>query len=224
KNKENGVNVYENDYYVPMGFVYEDFITEEEYYGIETESRHLLLMKAMVLSQDQMKKYSKITGYYDGKYDKLNSKDENEKMNFKSKTYSYIYTEEQYLSDCKSRSSTSCTSFEYTNEGFKATINNKEGENLLFFSVPYEKGFTAYVNGKKTDIEKVNTGFMAVKIPGNKKSEIVFKYETPGFKAGIAVTFTSVAVFIIYMIYYGGFVTERKKFRNRRLLGRFYKK
>lgn len=53
---------------------------------------------------------------------------------------------------------------------------------MLFFSVPYSDGFTATVNGKATDVEKVDYGFMAVKIPKGEKCDIVFTYETPDFQ------------------------------------------
>ena len=63
----NGVNIYENQYYVPMGFMYNDFISSKEFKDIPTNNRDKALMKAMVLSEKQMKKYSSITGYKDSK-------------------------------------------------------------------------------------------------------------------------------------------------------------
>ena len=48
-----------------------------------------------------------------------------------------------------------------TNSGFHAEITLKK-DNLVFFSVPYDDGFTAYVNGEETDIIRVDEGLMAV--------------------------------------------------------------
>src|SRR5699024_11812332 len=47
-------------------------------------------------------------------------------------------------------------SFEASGSGFTATIT-LDRENLVFFSVPYDEGFTATVNGVETEIEYVST-------------------------------------------------------------------
>ena len=51
----------------------------------------------------------------------------------------------------------------------------------LVLSVPYSKGFTAYVDGKETKLQKANTMFMALELePGS--HEIRLTYCTPYFK------------------------------------------
>ena len=50
------------------------------------------------------------------------------------------------------------------------------------------------------DIEKVNIGFMAVKVPGGKTSEIVFRYKTPGLAAGALASGCAVVIFVVYML------------------------
>lgn len=52
-NTRNGVNIYENQYYVPMGFMYNDFISSKEFKDIPTNNRDKALMKAMVLSENK---------------------------------------------------------------------------------------------------------------------------------------------------------------------------
>ena len=176
-------------------------------------------MKAMVLSQDQMKKYSEITGYEDGMYLHLNeeySEDKPQNLaypkyeNFDSVTNDFQYSYEDYFKDCKNRKATACDSFSYNKNGFTATVTNDGNDNLLFFSVPYDKGFKAYVNGEEAEIEKVNIGFMAVKIDGHKKSEIEFVYTTPMLKEGIIVSLSGFVLFLIYMIVTKGFSYERR--------------
>ena len=51
----------------------------------------------------------------------------------------------------------------------------------LVLSVPYSKGFTAYVDGKETKLQKANTMFMALELePGS--HEIRLTYCTPYLK------------------------------------------
>ena len=60
-------------------------------------------------------------------------------------------------------------------------------------SIPYEKGYSLYIDGKKTDIEVVNKAFIGAKIKKGKHT-IVLKYETPGEKLAIVVSATFVLI------------------------------
>ncbi|MBQ4128433.1 MAG: YfhO family protein [Ruminococcus sp.] len=216
---QNGYDVYENEHYVPMGFMYDQFICEEEFKNLSNGVKHLALMKAMVLSQQQMKEYSDITGYVDGMYMGLNSNYSEDKLqnqaypkydDFDSITMGFEYSQQDYYDDCENRKKTACDSFYYTKDGFKATVTNNGDDNLLFFSVPYDEGFSAYVNGKPAKIEKANIGFMAVKVDGHKTSQVEFVYTTPGLKAGTIITCFSFLVFAVYMVITKGFKCKKK--------------
>ena len=223
---ENGYDIYENESYVPMGFTYDSFITTEEYMDLSTDVRHLALLKAMVLSQDTMQEYSDITDYTDGKYLNLNfSHDDNKSQNarhpeyigFDSMTKDFEYDKESYFSDAKKLKENSCSSFAYTKNGFEAAFTNTGDDNLLFFSVPYDDGWTAYVNGEEVSIAKVNIGFMAVRVPGHQKSEIVFKYRTPMLKEGCIAAGISAAALVVYVIILAGFRAKQKPRRTYRI-------
>ena len=74
-----------------------------------------------------------------------------------------------------------------------------ESENLVFFSIPYESGWKAYVNGKEVKIEKVNVGFMAVLAPEG-DCEITFVYTTPGLYSGCIISGIAIIIAAIYII------------------------
>ena len=95
--------------------------------------------------------------------------------------------------------------FTYDSDGFDAEINLEKSK-LVFFSVPYDKGWTAYVNGKPADIEKVSYGFMAVKADAGENT-IEFRYETPGLKIGIVIS-------IIGLICLGAYIVVFRKKKN----------
>ena len=195
---ENGFRIYENTCYIPMGFTYDSFITNEEFDLITNSHKTEAILYSMVLSREQMQKYASVTGYSDKDYKYLYSKTPEK---FTSKVNDYSYDKDTYTKICKSHADNSCSEFKYTNNGFTAEFDNTDGnENLLFFSVPYSDGFTAYVNGNKTDIEKVNNGLMAVYIPENTKCSIEFVYETPGLSTGILISVLSAAAFAVYIL------------------------
>lgn len=108
------------------------------------------------------------------------------------------FTPEIFAEDCKALKKNSCDNFSYNKNGFKAKYNAKK-DNLIFFSVPYDEGWTATVNGKKAEIEKVNIGFMAVKVSSG-ENNIVFTYKTPGLMLGACISAGSFAVLIAYWI------------------------
>lgn len=198
--KVNGCKVYENQHYIPMGFMYDSFISKEEYEMVQEADRSETLLKAMVLSLEDMEKYSDITGYSKEKYDVLKRDLKSGKThNFKSIVKDYRYGSVSYYEDCEKLKNNSCDMFNYHKNGFIARIDNKGKDNLLFFSIPYDKGWNATVNGVKAEIIKSNIGFMAVKVPGNTKSIINFEYTIPGFPAGIIITTMCGIIFLMYL-------------------------
>lgn len=66
-----------------------------------------------------------------------------------------------------------------------------EKDMYLITSIPYDKNFTVMIDGKKTDIMKVNTAFLGAKIKAG-SHEIVISYQAPGKVAGIWMTVVGV--------------------------------
>ena len=88
--------------------------------------------------------------------------------------------------------------FEYKNNGFESKITSNK-ETLAIYTVPYDTGWKATVNGKKIDIEKVDNGMMAIRI--NKgENDIKFSYFTPGLKIGILLSIISALSLFLYSI------------------------
>jgi uncharacterized membrane protein YfhO len=174
---QNGFTIYQNEYYIPLGFSYDSYITRAEYDTVDKESRNLLLLKTLVIENADVKKYAGVLKHDD---------------DFASSEY----TESAYFEDCLNRKSMACSSFDRDNGGFTAKIT-ADKERLVFFSVPWEGGWSATVNGKAAEIAKVNVGFMAVKVPVG-TTTIRFNYVTPGLKLGAFVSLGGVILFLFY--------------------------
>ena len=193
----NDFDIYENENYVPMGFAYTSYLTQEEFERVKAIHRSEAINYAMVLTREQMKRYADITGYDDEAYEKLYGDDP---ISFRSEADSYTYGGAQLQAHAEKLRQNACEYFGYTDTGFRAVFDNKTGKDtLLFFSVPYSDGFTAAVNGRATPVEKVNYGFMAVRVPAG-KSKIVFSYETPGFKLGTLISLCAAGAFAVYAV------------------------
>ena len=72
---------------------------------------------------------------------------------------------------------------------------NAEQSRYLVFSIPYSKGWTAYDNGKKAELQKANLMYLGMPIEAG-SHEIRLVYRTPGGTAGILVSLAGVILMI----------------------------
>ena len=88
----------------------------------------------------------------------------------------------------------------------KGNINvTKDG--YLYMSIPYDEGFTIYLNGKKQDYEKVDGSFIGFKInKGVYSLEII--YNAPFLKEGKIISIIGIIIFSIV------FILENRKIKK----------
>lgn len=67
----------------------------------------------------------------------------------------------------------------------------------IFFTIPYDKGWSAYQDGKKIEIKQAQTGFMKVDVPKG-KGTITLSFIPNGFITGAICSSTSLLLFGIY--------------------------
>lgn len=108
------------------------------------------------------------------------------------------YSDEMYFDDCLARRAESVDTFSYDSYGFTAETSYTE-DRVVFFSVPYESGWGAEVNGEPVRILKANAGFMAVRVPSG-ASTIRFTYHTPGLAAGIIISLAALLMLLCYLL------------------------
>lgn len=162
--KRENYYIYENENYKKMGISYNYYISQNDYDQFSYNERRKILNKALVLSKEQIKKYSSILQKY--------NKDEKE-----------------YINELKN----------YYFEFGKGSFTNEfeiDKPTMVMYSVPYDSGWSATINGKKVGIEKVDNGLMAIKVDKG-KNNVVFKYSPPGFKIGTFISICSLA-FVIF--------------------------
>lgn len=77
-----------------------------------------------------------------------------------------------------------------------ATYDVQQDTSILF-TIPYDKGWSAYQDGKKIEIKQAQTGFMKVDVPKG-KGTITLSFIPNGFVIGAICSFTSLLLFGIY--------------------------
>ncbi len=181
--------VYENKNYVPYGFSYDYYMSRQfcEKYG--KNMRTELMLKAILLTDSQIEKY----GEYMTDIEELSIGESKQTGGTAMR-----FTDVDMANDAAKLRQTSAKEFTVDNNGFTARVE-RDKKSLVFFSVPYDKGWSATVNGKPVTVEKVNVGFMAVAVDEG-ESEIRFRYQNSGLVLGIVITMVSIFVFVVYMM------------------------
>ena len=181
--------VYENKNYVSYGFSYDYYMSRQfcETYG--KNMRTELMLKAILLTDSQIEKY----GEYMTDIEELSIGESTQTGGTAMR-----FTDVDMANDAAKLRQTSAKEFTVDNNGFTARVE-RDKKSLVFFSVPYDKGWSATVNGKPVTVEKVNVGFMAVAVDEG-ESEIRFRYQNSGLVLGIVITMVSIFVFVVYMM------------------------
>ncbi|MBE6875615.1 MAG: hypothetical protein E7496_02645 [Ruminococcus sp.] len=196
---ENGFEIYKNNYFIPVGFTYDKFVTEEAMKEKQDSIREKMLIHALILNQEQAEKYQDVI-----------TEIENPSAVSLSK--------QEYLNACEKHMTESCQNFVYDAKGFSAEIELGQPK-LLFFSIPYDDGWTAEINGKPVEIEKVSGGFMAVLCEAG-QNEIVFSYQLPGLKIGFCITIAGMLLLMLYLIFGKKLFTDKPYPKNYDYLSR----
>lgn len=177
--KNDFFEIYRNTLYIPMGFGYDTYVSGKEMEEKGKATRERILIKALVLDDEQIEKYSDIlTEVPDASKSTL--------------------TKGSYITWCREKQENASSEFSYDSKGFRSKITLEKPE-LVFFSVPYSDGWSAEVNGRPAEVEKVSYGFMAVRADAG-ENEIVFRYRTPGLIPGLIIGALGLLILIAYLL------------------------
>ena len=182
--REGDVAIYENENYVPMGFIYDTY-TDVYDQRLEPDTTAEVMLNAVVLRGTQIGTLSKMTPK------RLSDQP--------ARTWQAAAAELR---------ENACDSFVGTPAGFKAHIDAKR-DGILCFTVPYDKGWSATVNGSPADILNLNLAFMGIPVFEG-EYDIEFTYEVRGLKMGALTSLGAAGIFIIY----AGLYARRRRRRG----------
>ncbi len=103
---------------------------------------------------------------------------------------------ERFYADCAKKNNESAFNIsEYTDTTIKGTVKIGDGE-VLFTTIPYEKGWTAYVDGKKCEIISAQKAFISVMVPEG-EHEVELCYKLPGFTVSICISIAALVAVLV---------------------------
>lgn len=167
---KNNVDIYENENYIPMGFVYESYCLSDSLESLTPEQRTDILLDTLVIEPKDEGAVKKLLPAYGGGYEK---------------------TKLSKRADVLGKNS--CSSFFGTSEGFTAEITLKK-ENIVFFSTPFDSSWEIKVNGKPAEAFEVNLGLLGIRCEEG-ENEIECIYHNKGVKEGLLISAAFAAVF-----------------------------
>ena len=178
--------ICENKNCLPMGFTYDSMMSYDKFISIEDNAVRLkTYLKALIVEDT------------DSFSDILKDVSDEAGNDISKEEYNFLIAD---------RKENACYYCEKKSDGLIAKIN-LDRENVVFFSASYNDNWTAYVDGKETEVYNVNTGCVGVRVPAG-NHEIVLKYKVKGFAEGICISATAAVIYVIYAI------VDRKKWEN----------
>jgi uncharacterized membrane protein YfhO len=85
---------------------------------------------------------------------------------------------------------------EYSKDYIRTNINVQKQNEILYTSIPYDKGMTVLVDGKKSNQVRIFDTFIGIELQrGNHIIE--FKYKPRGFKEGIEISIIGIGLFVL---------------------------
>lgn len=168
-------DLYENQFYIPVGFTYDNYVTESEFKPYLGKSKDvdipaLILDNIVVKNEDETEL---------GKY--LNKGLINPSLSMDS-----LVTMRRRLT---------VDDFVGTTNGFSCTSDFDSTE-VVFFSVVADDGFKAYIDGEQAKIYDVNLGLIGIVVPSGRHT-IRFKYYPPGLKVGSIISLFFLALLFL---------------------------
>lgn len=192
KERGDGYTIYNNEDYLPMGFTYDSYIEEAIIDTLNARKPKpdvpLQMLANLAVPKEEEAFFAKHL-----RHGTLVAMD----------TLAGKSQEGVLDSLVRERRKCVASSFDGTTTGFTSTITLPK-EAIVFYSVPADKGFAAFVDGRETAIRPCNLGLSAVFVPRGTHT-VEFRFLPRGLKAGASVSL------IVLLLALGLFLWERKQ-------------
>lgn len=112
--------------------------------------------------------------------------------------YAYYFREDIYQQVFSKLKQNQMKVLENKGGFIKAKVNVQKGNDYLFTTIPYDTGFTVFVDGKKVSYEEILDTFIGISLEKG-EHEIVFRYMPKGLKIGALLSFIAFVITILYV-------------------------
>jgi len=178
--KVGDVRILENKYSLPLGFTYEKYISLKDFKSLPKDQKMYALYKAVVIDDS-------LYGNFDG----LAKLSINEIPEY--------YAVNEYIKDIELLRKNTLNISKHEQNRITGEINLDKSK-MLFFSIPFDKGWNIKVDGKTVKAMMVNIGFIGVPVEkGLHKIELSFL--PLYYYTGVIISLIAVFLFVCLITY-----------------------
>lgn len=170
------VKLFKDRYYLPLGYTYDRFLTISNFRQLLPAQKDAALLNAFVVDDREIEKYKRLQQFDLNAFIASN------------------YTMKEYEDSIENRRREILVISEHSHNHIKGKIN-LSGDKLLFFSIPFDKGWHAKVDGKEVKLEQINIGFTGLLLTKGTHT-VELEYEPPYLIAGAIISLISIGVYV----------------------------
>ena len=167
----------EHENAVPIGSVYQTYMTEKDFHKIPKELRAVAMLKCLIVPEKHEKEVAQVLK----KYERLSAGE---------------LSVEQKDTCVKERMANGISCLNKDPDGFTVELNARK-DGYALFTVPHDDGFSAQVDGEPVEILETN-GMMAVPVEKG-ENEIRFTWRNYDLMAGVLCSAAGVTAFAFYL-------------------------
>jgi len=170
------VKILKSRYFLPLGFTYNKYIPLSQFQKLSVLQKQFVLLKAFVAEDPVMPQFTKFS-------------------TFSIQDTSKNYTWNELTADVSARKADTMQISSFSNNRIKGSIDLKETK-LLFFSIPYDKGWHCIINGRPVEPVLCNIGFQGFYLePGKHTIDLFFK--PPYFTLSLIASLVGLLIYIM---------------------------
>jgi uncharacterized membrane protein YfhO len=168
------VRVYRNQYALPLGFCYDAYIAASTFAKLSPGLKDQAILEAAVVDDRDV---TRLTGF----------------PSLQPSALVESYNVPEYDSDTRTRRQDTLSIREHSQNRIGGTIALTQ-RRLVFFSIPFDRGWSARVDGKDATLLRLNVGFMGLVLePGT--HTIALEFEPQYLAAGTGISLISMLAF-----------------------------
>lgn len=90
---------------------------------------------------------------------------------------------------------------DYEEDDIRGTLKTNKDDQFILTTIPYDKGWNVYVDGKKVEVSEACDALLSFTIESAGNHEIRLVYRSSAFKIGIVVSVLALACFILIIVF-----------------------
>jgi uncharacterized membrane protein YfhO len=174
------VIILKNKFTLPLGFTYDKFISLKDFKLLSSDQKRITLFKAMILNDSV---YSGFANF----------------PRFLPKDTSINFTWDEFANDISQLKKDTLHIEEFSQNRIKGKINTGQ-QKFLFFTIPFDEGWTAKIDGKVVKPMIVNVGFTGILIDKG-QHQVVLSFTPRYYYQAAWVSIISIVLFIGLLIF-----------------------